>query len=228
MYEILIIEDNRRLAEELSQLLKNDGYLPVVVTDFENVAQEILASKAHLVLLDINLPYEDGYFIAREVRKKSQIPMIVVTSRDTEMDELMSMNLGADDFVTKPYNVNILRARIQNLLTRSYPEASEEILTCGNWRLIVNQSLVCVDTSEVDSDPLSIELTKNEFKILYYLLKQAGKIVPRDELMAYLWDSNVFIDDNTLTVNVGRLRKKLTQLNVTRNIVTKRGMGYYL
>ncbi|MCL2559921.1 MAG: response regulator transcription factor [Turicibacter sp.] len=221
MYKILIVEDNVQLSMELSCLLKKEGYEVEVVTHFEEVVNLILKSGAHLVLLDINLPYDDGYYIAKEVRKQSQIPMIMVTSRDTEMDELMSMNLGADDFITKPYNVNILRARIQNLLKRSYPNANEETLSCGNWRLLVNKSLViCGDSST--------ELTKNEFRILYYLLKNKNTIVTRVALMAYLWDSNVFIDDNTLTVNVGRLRKKLDGIGVGENIQTKRGMGYYL
>ena len=221
MYKILIVEDNVKLSGELSHLLEKEGYSTEVVTDFENVTEEILRTDAHLVLLDINLPYDDGYSIAREIRKESQIPIIIVTSRDTEMDELMSMNLGADDFITKPYNVNILRARIQNLLKRSYPNSSEETLSYGNWRLLVNKSMIFCDA-------LSVELTRNEFRILYYLLKNVGKIVTREELMTYLWDSDVFIDDNTLTVNVGRLRKKLDEIGVDANIQTKRGMGYYL
>ena len=221
MYKILIVEDNVKLSRELSLLLKKEGYSTVVVKDFEDVAEKILSTDAHLVLLDINLPFADGYYIAQEVRKESQIPIIVVTSRDTEMDELMSMNLGADDFITKPYNVNILRARIQNLLKRSYPNSSEETMSYGNWYLLPNKSLVFCDA-------LSAELTKNEFRILYYLLKNVGKIMTREDLMTYLWDEDVFIDDNTLTVNVGRLRKKLAEIGVDKNIRTKRGMGYYL
>jgi len=221
MYKILIVEDNVKLSRELSHLLEKEGYGTEVVKDFADVAKKILKTDAHLVLLDINLPCDDGYYIAREVRKQSQIPIIIVTSRDTEMDELMSMNLGADDFITKPFNVNILRARIQNLLKRSYQNLGEETLSYGNWRLIPNKSLVFCD-------PLSIELTKNEFRILYYLLKNVGKIASREQLMIYLWDADVFIDDNTLTVNVGRLRKKLAEIGVDKNIKTKRGMGYYL
>jgi len=221
MFKILIVEDNEKLSAELSHLLKKEGYQPEVVKDFVDVAKEILNTDAHLVLLDINLPHDDGYYIAQEVRKQSQIPIIIVTSRDTQMDELMSMNLGADDFITKPFNVNILRARIQNLLKRSYPDSREEVLSYGNWSLLPNKSLVFCDI-------LSIELTKNEFRILYCLLKNVGKIVSREELMRYLWDVNLFIDDNTLTVNVGRLRKKLAEIGVDKNIKTKRGMGYYL
>jgi len=221
MYKILIVEDNVKLSGELSRLLEKEGYSTEVVENFSDVSEKILNSDSHLVLLDINLPYDDGYSIAREVRKESQIPIIIVTSRDTEMDELISMNLGADDFITKPYNVNILRARIQNLLKRSYPNSSEENLSYGNFHLIPNKSLVFCDA-------LSVELTKNEFRILYYLLKNVGKIVTREKLMTYLWDEDVFIDDNTLTVNVGRLRKKLAEIGVDKNIQTKRGMGYYL
>ena len=219
MYRILIVEDNEKISLQLYTLLQREGYQPEIVTDFQNIVDVVLSSNPHLLLLDLNLPYEDGYYICKELRKKVQLPIIVVTSRETEMDELMSMNMGADDFVTKPYNVNILLARIQNLLKRAYPDNQQSILTYGNIMLNVNKSSVTCDHRE-------IELTKNEFRILYFFMKNSGKIVTREELMTYLWDSDVFVDDNTLTVNVNRLRKKLDLVGGEPKIKTKRGVGY--
>lgn len=174
-----------------------------------------------MILLDINLPLFDGFHICREIRKQSEVPIIVVTSRSTDMDELMSMNLGADDFITKPYNTQILVARIAALLKRSmHVPASEEIEYKGvSFR--PSKGLISYGAD-------SAELTKNEMKILSVLLKNAGKIVSRDELMDELWQSDEFVDDNTLTVNVNRLRKKLENIGAKDFIATKRGMGYLI
>jgi len=221
MYKIAIVEDSIAIREQLETLLTREGYEVVVLTDFQNIVGTVLKMEPHLLLLDINLPYDDGYYICRELRRLSGMPIMMVTSRDTEMDELMSMNIGADEFVTKPYNVNILLARLQNLLKRAYPENRDESLKHGNISLSVDKSIVSVGESE-------LELSKNEFRILYYFLKNKEKIVTREALMTFLWDSDVFVDDNTLTVNVNRLRKKLDSLGAEPKIQTKRGVGYSL
>ena len=172
-----------------------------------------------MILLDINLPVLDGYYICREIRSRSDVPIIVVTSRDSEMDELMSMNLGADDFVTKPYNTQILMARIESILRRSQKTETQNAIVCKGLR-------VCLNDSTAEYEGTKIELTKNEIRILYTLIKHQGSIVSRDELMEMLWQSNEFIDDNTLTVNVNRLRKRMESIGWKNQIHTKRGQGY--
>lgn len=220
MYKILIIEDNEKIRMELSELLKRYGYEPLVVTAFENVIEEIKKAQVHLILLDINLPLYDGYYICREIRKNLTTPIIIVTSRDSEMDELMSMNLGADDFVTKPYNTQILLARIAALIKRTYA-AYQEVMVFRNFQINFSKGVILKGDEEV-------ELTKNERKILSCLSKEKGNIVTREELMKYLWDSEWFVDDNTLTVNINRLRKKFESIGVEDVIQTKRGQGYLM
>lgn len=220
MYKILIIEDNEKIRMELSELLKRYGYEPLVVTAFENVIEEIKKAQVHLILLDINLPLYDGYYICREIRKDLTTPIIIVTSRDSEMDELMSMNLGADDFVTKPYNTQILLARIAALIKRTYA-AYQEVMVFRNFQINFSKGVILKGDEEV-------ELTKNERKILSCLSKEKGNIVTREELMKYLWDSEWFVDDNTLTVNINRLRKKFESIGVEDVIQTKRGQGYLM
>ncbi|MDI9215377.1 response regulator transcription factor, partial [Clostridium tertium] len=179
-------------------------------------------SNASLILLDINLPLYDGYYICREVRKKSDVPIIVVTSRDSQVDELMSMNLGADDFITKPYNTEILIARVSAILKRSYGKSSnDEIISYGDLKLNLANGSISYKSN-------TIELTKNELKILAYLIKNKGKIVSRDALMDALWQSDLFLDDNTLSVNVTRLRKKIEEIGLNNIIETRRGLGYIM
>lgn len=220
MYKILIVEDNEKIRTELSELLKRYGYEPLVITAFENVIEQIKEAEAHLILLDINLPLYDGYYICRELRQDLTTPIIVVTSRDSEMDELMSMNLGADDFVTKPYNTQILLARIAALIKRTY-SAYQEVQTFEGFKINFSKGVILKDDTEV-------ELTKNEMKILACLTKEKGSIVSREDLMKYLWDSEWFVDDNTLTVNINRLRKKFESIGVMEVIQTKRGQGYLM
>lgn len=217
--KIIIVEDNEKIRNELSGFLNKYGYETVVIEEFNNVVEKILSQDAHLVLLDINLPQFDGYYICREIRAKSNIPIIIVTSRDSEVDELMSMNLGADDFITKPYNTQILLARIVSLLKRSYKKENNELLYHKGITLNLGKSLVTYEDKE-------IELSKNELKILHVLMKNKEIILSRDEIMDVLWQTNEFIDDNTLTVNVNRLRKKLESIGVSDYIITKRGQGY--
>lgn len=219
--KIFIIEDEEKIRIELSELLNRYGYEANYSNDFENIVKIALESNSHIILLDINLPYYDGYYICREIRKKSNIPIIVVTSRNSEVDELMSMNLGADDFVTKPYNTQILLARISSLLRRTYQNMDLEIFEFKGLKY--NMS-----TSEMEFDNNKVELTKNESRILYTLIKNKEKIVSRNELMKSLWQNDEFVDDNTLTVNINRLRKKLEEVGAVGYLQTKRGQGYIL
>ena len=219
--KIFIIEDEEKIRIELSELLNRYGYEANYSNDFENIVEIALESNSHIILLDINLPYYDGYYICREIRKKSNIPIIVVTSRNSEVDELMSMNLGADDFVTKPYNTQILLARISSLLRRTYQNMDLEIFEFKGLKY--NMS-----TSEMEFDNNKVELTKNESRILYTLIKNKEKIVSRNELMKSLWQNDEFVDDNTLTVNINRLRKKLEEVGAVGYLQTKRGQGYIL
>lgn len=222
MEKIIIIEDDKIIREELENFLSKYGYEVVAPTSFDNVVQFILNENANLVLLDINLPIFDGYYICREVRKKSDIPIIIVTSRDSDMDELMSMNLGADDFVTKPYNTQILLARIAALLKRSGSNtATSSILTYKDFQLNLSNATIIYNEKE-------IELTKNEVKILSYLINHKGEIVSRELLMEYLWSTEYFVDDSTLTVNITRLRKKLEEIGIENVIETRRGLGYIM
>ena len=219
--KIYIIEDDKVLRTELMKLLNSYGYECAYSDDWQNIIQLALQESPDLILLDINLPLFDGFHICREIRKQSEVPIIVVTSRSTDMDELMSMNLGADDFVTKPYNTQILIARIAALLKRSVAATA---LQSTEYKGVTFQQAKGIITFEGNS----AELTKNEMKILSVLLKNTGKIVSRDELMNELWQSDEFVDDNTLTVNVNRLRKKLEDIGAKNFITTKRGMGYLI
>ena len=219
--KIFIIEDEEKIRLELSTFLNRYGYETSYSDDFENIVEIALKEKPHIILLDINLPYYDGYYICREIRKASNVPIIVVTSRDSEIDELMSMNLGADDFITKPYNTQILLARISSIIRRAYQNVESEVFEFR--RLKYNMS-----TSEMEFDDKKIELTKNESRILATLIRNKEKIVSRNELMKALWQSDEFVDDNTLTVNINRLRKKLEEIGAKDYLQTKRGQGYIL
>ena len=219
--KIFIIEDDEKIRNELCTFLNKYGYEAIYSLDFEHVIDEVLREKYHLILLDINLPFFDGYHICREIRKKSSVPIIVVTSRDSEVDELMSMNLGADDFIIKPYNTQILLARISSLLRRTYNNQESEILEYNNLQLDLSKS-------EVKYKDNKIELSKNESKILYVLIKNKEKIVSRNDIIEALWESDEFVDDNTLTVNINRLRKKLEEIGAIDFLKTKRGLGYIL
>ena len=222
MDKILIVEDDEKLREELKIFLDRNGYDTVILDKFDNPVEDILKINPNLVLLDINLPYFDGEYICKELRKKSNVPIIMLTSRDNEIDELISLNYGADQYVTKPYNIQILLAKINGLLKRSKnSDATQTLIDCREFVLDISKSVI-------ENGNNKIELTKNELKILHYLVMNRGKIVSRDEIMDYLWDSESFIDDNTLTVNIKRLRVKLEELGVKDIIETKRGQGYIL
>lgn len=219
--KIFIIEDEEKIRLELSTFLNRYGYETSYSTDFENIVDISLKEEPDIILLDINLPYYDGYYICREIRRKSNVPIIVVTSRNSEVDELMSMNLGADDFITKPYNTQILLARIASIIRRTYQNLDSEVFEFKGLKY--NMS-----TSEMTFDNKKCELTKNESKILFTLMKNKERIVPRNDLMKALWQDDEFVDDNTLTVNINRLRKKLEEIGAVDYIQTRRGQGYIL
>ncbi|ARC27567.1 MULTISPECIES: response regulator transcription factor [Bacillus cereus group] len=222
MKKIMIIEDDEVIREELQNFLQRYGYDVKAPIDYINIMQYVENENADLILLDINLPVFDGYYICREIRKNSDVPIIIVTSRDNEVDELMSMNLGADDFITKLYNTEILLARITNIMKRTYGSSkTSNMLSYMDFHLnLSNASVMYKDQV--------IELTKNEVKILSYLINNKGNIVKREFLMEHLWKSDYFVDDGTLTVNITRLRKKLEELGIENPIETRRGLGYIM
>lgn len=220
-HKILIIEDAETLRKELANFLTNYGFEVEAPADFQNVMKYVLREDIHLILLDINLPVYDGYYICREIRKSSQVPIVIVTSRDNEIDELMSMNLGADDFITKPYNTQILLARIENILRRTYAKNESSTLNYKDLKLHLANGTISYHDQQT-------ELTKNELKILHCLMKNKGNIVSREQLMEDLWSSDLFVDDNTLSVNITRLRKKIEGIGMDNPIETRRGLGYIL
>ena len=222
MSKILIVEDDKKLRQELETFLNKNGFEAKGLDDFDNTIQDILEENADLVLLDINLPYTDGEFVCKEVRKVSNVPIIMITSRDNEIDELMSLNYGADQYVTKPYNIQILLAKINGLLKRNQNAGrNPEKIDCHGFVLNIAERAIEKDNQKMD-------LTKNEYNILYYLSTHKNEVVSRDEIMDYLWESEEFIDDNTLNVNIKRLRTKLEELGLHDRIETKRGQGYIL
>ncbi len=222
MSKILIVEDDEKLRDELEIFLNHNGYQANSLKKFDNTIQDILEEHPDLLLLDINLPNADGEYICKEIRKQSSLPIIIVTSRDNEIDELLSINYGADHYVTKPFNIQILLARIASLLRRT------NIDTRNQEKIDCKEFILNVDKSTIEKENQTIELTKNELRILKYLVQNREKIVSREDIMKCLWDSESFIDDNTLTVNVTRLRNKLDELNVKELLETKRGQGYLL
>ncbi|MCI8443739.1 MAG: response regulator transcription factor [Clostridia bacterium] len=220
MQEILIVEDDEKLRNELEIFLNKNGYQVESLKTFENTIQDILRIHPDLVLLDINLPNTDGEYICKEIRKQSEMPIIIVTSRESELDELLSIHYGADHYITKPFNIQILLAKIASLLRRTNSQAkTQDKIDCKDFIINLSKSII-------EKEGKEIELTKNEFKILNYLVQNRQRIVTREEIMECLWESECFIDDNTLTVNVTRLRNKLEELGLKELLVTKRGQGY--
>ena len=216
-----MVEDDKVLRQALESLLKENGYETVCLEKFNKAEEEILCAEPDLVLLDILLPGTNGQEILRNLRQKSQMPVIMVTSREGDMDQILAMSCGADDYITKPYNPTLLLLKMEALFRRIQPGTPQEEV---EYRGILLNLLRSTMTYQGEERVLS----KNEFSILYYLIKNQGRIVSRDELMDHLWDCNDFIDDNTLTVNINRLRKKLEEAGIQGAIQTRRGQGYLL
>lgn len=217
---IIIIEDTQKLREELSIYLEKNGFKTKQITNFTNVKEQIINEKEKdLILLDINLPNLDGEYLLKDLRKEIDTPIIMVTSKNTEIDELLCIEYGADDFITKPYSPRILLARITRLLERNHKTPNQ---------IKYKDMIINITTSRIETKNKKIDLSKNELKILIYLLNNQGTIVTRDDIISYLWDNNEYVDDNTLTVNINRVRTKLEKLNQKNVIITKRGQGYII
>ena len=220
MYRIMIVEDDPVIAKMAAQGLAQWGMEVVCAENFQDITGEFAASAPHLVLMDISLPFFNGYHWCQEIRKISKVPIIFLSSASDKMNIIMAVNLGADDFIAKPFDMNILTAKVQAMLRRTYDFGK-------NTNLVeYNGAIFDTDSGVVTYQGERIELTKNEWRILQVLLDNRGKAVSRDTLMTKLWESDSFVDDNTLTVNVNRLRKKLEEIGVTDMILTKKGVGY--
>lgn len=222
MTKILVVEDDHQIQQELVLLLQRNGFEAQALTSFESVPQQIITAHPDLVLLDLNLPGIDGQQICREVRQLSNVPIIVVTSRNTDLDELMVLSLGADDFIAKPYNTQILLMHITSVLRRANSD-----VTTGTK---LSHGGVTLDSSscKVSANQKSVELTKNELRILSLLMQNAGTVVSRQRIQEELWQSDEFVDDNTLTVNISHLRNTLASIGVEDFVMTRRGLGYVI
>lgn len=222
MHKILLVEDDEVIRQQVKKMLEQWGYEVVLVEDFMEVLSSFVKEEPHLVLMDIGLPLFNGYHWCQEIRKVSKVPIMFLSSRDQAMDIVMAINMGGDDFVTKPFDQNVLLAKIQGLLRRSYEFGKDQSLLEYRSVILNLKAMDLVYQGEV------VSLTKNEFQILQVLFERAGNIVSREDLMKELWNSDFFIDDNTLSVNVARLRKKLEAVGLKDFIETKKGVGYGL
>lgn len=219
MKTIMIVEDEKSIRDELKTLLETSGYKVILLERFDNTLEDILKSKFDLLLLDINLPKMNGETLLKEFRKQSNIPVIMVTSRVGETDEVLSMSYGADDYITKPYNPTILLLRISNIFKRM--EKSTDFLTYDDVKVYQGKGILMKGEETLD-------LTKNEMIIFSYLLNNRSNIVTRDELMTELWNNEEYINENALTVNISRLRAKLESFGIENAIETRKGLGYKL
>ncbi|MFS9007626.1 response regulator transcription factor [Streptococcus vestibularis] len=222
MHKILLVEDDEVIRQQVKKILEQWGYEVVLVEDFMEVLSIFVKEEPHLVLMDIGLPLFNGYHWCQEIRKVSKVPIMFLSSRDQAMDIVMAINMGGDDFVTKPFDQNVLLAKIQGLLRRSYEFGKDQSLLEYMGVILNLKAMDLVYQGEV------VSLTKNEFQILQVLFERSGNIVSREDLMKELWNSDFFIDDNTLSVNVARLRKKLEAVGLKEFIETKKGVGYGL
>ena len=222
MQRILIVEDDEKLQNELEIFLNHNGYEAESLKVFDDTIRDILDISPDLVLLDINLPGADGEYVCKEIRKVSNVPIIIITSRDSEIDELISINYGADHYITKPFNIQILLAKISSVLRRN--SSANDVKD----KIDAKDFVLNMQNSSIAKDDKVIELTKNEYKILKYLIQNRGRIVSREDIMETLWETESFIDDNTLSVNITRLRAKLEELGLKELLETRRGQGYIL
>lgn len=222
MQKILLVEDDKTISQLVAKNLINWGYQVQEVKDFQTVLDQISDFQPHLILLDIGLPFFNGYYWCQEIRKTSRVPIMFLSSHDQPMDIVMAINMGADDYVTKPFEMTVLLAKIQGLLRRTYDFVGEQSVL---WFEEISLDL---KTMQVSYGQAVEELTRNEFQILRVLFEHGKEVVSREELMRELWNSDIFVDDNTLSVNIARLRKKLAELGLPDLIMTKKGVGYGL
>lgn len=222
MQKILLVEDDKTISQLVAKNLINWGYQVQEVKDFQMVLDQIRDFQPHLILLDIGLPFFNGYYWCQEIRKTSRVPIMFLSSHDQPMDIVMAINMGADDYVTKPFEMTVLLAKIQGLLRRTYDFVGEQSVL---WFEEISLDL---KTMQVSYGQVVEELTRNEFQILRVLFEHGKEVVSREELMRELWNSDIYVDDNTLSVNIARLRKKLAELGLPDLIMTKKGVGYGL
>lgn len=220
-YRILIIEDDPVIQTQLKNLLWGNGYEAEAVTDFCDIPGQVKALMPHLILLDIGLPGSDGFLVCSQIRAVSELPVIFVTGSNTDMDELNSILSGGDAFITKPYHTGILLAKISALLRRTYGSGQTESLT---WK----EAALHLESGYIEHDGQRAQLTRNELKILYYLFRNAGKICSRNDIIDFLWESQLYVDDNALSVNMTRIRNKLADIGLPDFIMTRHRQGYML
>lgn len=220
MYKVLIVEDDEIIAKSIANYLNNWDYEVKCVFDFRKVIDEFIEFNPQLVFLDISLPFYNGYHWCNEIRKISKVPIIFISSASDNMNIIMAMDIGGDDYIVKPFDLSVLIAKVNALIRRAYSFQGQVNVLERNG-VILNLNDVCVIYKDK-----KLELTKNDFKILQILMENPRKVVSRNEIMMRLWDSDSFIDDNTLTVNVNRLRKKLEEIGIYDFIITKKGLGY--
>lgn len=222
MQRIMIVEDDEVISSSVEKYLKNWGYDVKCIEDFGSVLSEFADYNPYLVLMDISLPYYNGYYWCEKIRKVSKVPIIFISSATDNMNIIMAMNMGGDDFVSKPFELSVLLAKVQAVLRRTYDFGGQTSL------LEHRGGILDIENQTFTFEGVQIELTKNEYRILKTLMENKGKTVSRDTVMMKLWESDSFVDDNTLTVNVTRLRKKLEGAGMENYIKTKKGMGYYI
>ncbi|WP_308637141.1 response regulator transcription factor [Paenibacillus silvisoli] len=223
MYSILMVEDDEKIRRIVADTLKKWQYEVTEVTAFDKVLTEFERTDPHLVLLDINLPVFDGYYWCQQIRTVSKVPIMFLSSRNQNMDIVMAINMGGDDFIQKPFDLDILVAKIGALLRRKYDYQEDNNLRFAHRGLKLN-----VTNSTMEYDGQLAELSRNEFILLQLMMRQIGKIVSREDMMQALWNEEQFVDDNTLTVNVNRLRRKIAELGPESFIATRKGMGYVI
>lgn len=220
MYKIMIIEDDLTISEAIKEHLSKWGYEVACVSEFKNITEQIADFDPHLVLLDVMLPFYNGFYWCNELRKISKVPVIFISSASDNMNIIMAMNMGGDDFITKPFDLNVLTAKVGALIRRTYSFQ-------GRMNVVEHKGVILnLNDTTVVYNNQKIELTKNEFRILQLLMENAERVIFREDIMQCLWESDSFIDDNTLTVNMTRLRKKLASLGLENFITTKKGIGY--
>lgn len=219
-YKIMIIEDDEVIAQSVKESLMRWDYSVQIIEDLKNVAKEVAEAEPHLILLDINLPFYNGFYWCKEIRTFSKVPVIFLSSVDDNMNIVMAMDMGGDDFISKPFDINVLTAKVNAMIRRSYSYM-------GNSNVLsVDDIILNLEDATLVYHGNQIELTKNEYKILRLLMENAGSMVSRDRIISKLWDGGDFIDDNTLTVNITRIRKKLKEIGIEEFIRTKKGIGY--
>ncbi|MHC9532328.1 response regulator transcription factor [Dellaglioa sp. BT-FLS60] len=223
MFSIMIVEDDKTIADITADSLAKWRFEPILIDDFSQIDVEFIEKKPHLILLDINLPEFDGFYWCQKIRETSNVPIIFISSRNTNMDMVMAMNMGGDDFVNKPYSMEVLVAKISALLRRTYNYAE-----MGPEALEHNGLFLNLQNGSAKYNDDTIDLSKNEYQLLQYMMRQTGKVISREKLLRELWEDEHFVDDNTLTVNINRLRKKIAHAGLPDFIETRVGQGYII